>query len=203
MDRYYANPNHCRECGELIPVPNGIKVQFVRVKRFCNRSCANRFNNREVSRRRPKGYTGSMHRRASDSPNRIKPSTCVRCGRTTYSRDGRRKFCVDCYKLFRFPGGVRFADLTKGDLFARRSNWQSARNSIRLHAQQTFIQSGRPAECFVCKYATHVDIAHRRAVSDFPETTTMKEINDISNLVPLCPNHHWELDHGLLQLPPE
>jgi predicted restriction endonuclease len=23
-------------------------------------------------------------------------------------------------------------------------------------------------------------------------------VNELSNLVALCPNHHWELDHGLL-----
>lgn len=26
----------------------------------------------------------------------------------------------------------------------------------------------------------------------------MEEINDINNLIGLCPNHHWELDHNLL-----
>jgi hypothetical protein len=25
-------------------------------------------------------------------------------------------------------------------------------------------------------------------------------VNSLDNLVGLCPNHHWEFDHGLLQL---
>ena len=28
----------------------------------------------------------------------------------------------------------------------------------------------------------------------------IKVVNDLSNLVNLCPNHHWELDHGMLNL---
>jgi len=63
-----------------------------------------------------------------------------------------------------------------------------------------FEQSGSPAACQICGYSLHVEIAHRRPVSDFPDSATMKEINDIANLIILCPNHHWEFDHGLLNL---
>jgi len=37
-------------------------------------------------------------------------------------------------------------------------------------------------------------------VSDFPDAALIAEINDIANLVALCPNHHWEFDHGVLTL---
>ena len=30
--------------------------------------------------------------------------------------------------------------------------------------------------------------------------TTIEEINNINNLIGLCPNHHWEYDNGLLEL---
>jgi hypothetical protein len=49
--------------------------------------------------------------------------------------------------------------------------------------------------CVRCGYAIHVDIAHRMAVSAFPDTATVVEINALDNLMPLCPNHHWEHDH--------
>ena len=35
---------------------------------------------------------------------------------------------------------------------------------------------------------------------DFDDNNTIAEINDISNLIGLCPNHHWEYDNGLLDL---
>jgi len=35
-----------------------------------------------------------------------------------------------------------------------------------------------------------VEIAHIKAVSEFGDSATLKEINHIDNLVGLCPNHH-------------
>ena len=53
-------------------------------------------------------------------------------------------------------------------------------------------------ECSVCGYSTHVEACHIRPVSDFPQDATVGEINDRSNLMYLCPNHHWEFDHGMI-----
>lgn len=55
-------------------------------------------------------------------------------------------------------------------------------------------------KCAVCEYTNHVEVAHIKAVSSFPDTATIREVNDPSNLVGLCPNHHWEFDNGLLTL---
>jgi hypothetical protein len=41
-------------------------------------------------------------------------------------------------------------------------------------------------------------VCHRRDVADFPDTATVREINALSNLVGLCPTHHWEFDNGCL-----
>ena len=38
-------------------------------------------------------------------------------------------------------------------------------------------------------------MAHIKAVSDFNDDTLISEINDIDNLIALCPNHHWEYDN--------
>jgi hypothetical protein len=54
--------------------------------------------------------------------------------------------------------------------------------------------------CAVCGYDKHVETAHIKAVASFPDTATIREINAPSNLVGLCPNHHWEFDNGLLEL---
>jgi predicted restriction endonuclease len=45
-----------------------------------------------------------------------------------------------------------------------------------------------------------VEVAHIKAVSNFSEDSLISEINDISNLIGLCPNHHWEYDNGLLDI---
>ena len=49
-------------------------------------------------------------------------------------------------------------------------------------------------------YNKHIEIAHKKAVSDFDDSATIAEINDINNLIALCPNCHWEFDNGLLKL---
>lgn len=50
--------------------------------------------------------------------------------------------------------------------------------------------------CQVCGY--NIEVAHKRAINTFPETATVGEVNAPENLLTLCPNCHWEFDHGLL-----
>lgn len=49
--------------------------------------------------------------------------------------------------------------------------------------------------CEVCGYDKHVEIAHIKAVSSFPDTATIAEINSPDNVKGLCPNCHWEFDN--------
>jgi len=88
--------------------------------------------------------------------------------------------------------------VSKSELFSNRKNWQSARTAIRKLADAEFKRSNKPQECAICGYNKHIEIAHIKAVSEFPNDALISEINDISNLVALCPNHHWEFDNGLL-----
>ena len=76
-------------------------------------------------------------------------------------------------------------NMTKGELFGCRKNWQSARTAIRKLADSIF-------------YNKHIEIAHIKGVSEFSDDSLVSEINDINNLVALCPNHHWEFDSGQL-----
>jgi predicted restriction endonuclease len=73
---------------------------------------------------------------------------------------------------------------------------------VRSHARKVFAESGKPKKCAVCGYDKHVEICHVREIATFPPETPVREINDLTNLVALCPNHHWELDHGLLRVGP-
>ena len=88
--------------------------------------------------------------------------------------------------------------MTKGELFANRKNWQSARTAIRKLADSTYKNSNKPRKCAVCGYNKHIEIAHIKGVSEFGDENLISEINDINNLVALCPNHHWEFDSGML-----
>lgn len=89
---------------------------------------------------------------------------------------------------------------TKGELFSDRKNWQSARSSIQKLAREIFKYYNEKPKCAVCGYSNHVEVAHIKAVSEFDDNTTIKEINSIDNIIGLCPNHHWEYDNGILKL---
>lgn len=87
---------------------------------------------------------------------------------------------------------------TKKEIFEERKNWQSARTAIRKVANSIFDEYNIPKKCIICGYDKHIEIAHIKAVSEFSDDTLISEINDINNLAPLCPNHHWEFDNGIL-----
>ena len=89
---------------------------------------------------------------------------------------------------------------TKGELLSERKNYQSYRSSIRKLAEKVYKDSGKEFKCAICGYDKHIEIAHIKAVSDFPDDTSIAEINNINNLIGLCPNHHWEFDNGILKL---
>lgn len=120
----------------------------------------------------------------------------------------KREYCNDCLKtlrantLFKRFGTtpILFQNLSKGELFSRRKNYQSARSAIVKHAYLVFKQSGKSEVCACCGYDKYVEICHHQSVSSFPDDALIITINDISNLIPLCRNHHWEFDHGLLSL---
>lgn len=91
------------------------------------------------------------------------------------------------------------AGVTKGDLFQKRSGYQSARSSIQRHARLVYAKSDMPKNCVICGYAPHYEVCHIKAVSEFEDTALIvNDINCLANLVGLCPNHHWEYDHDLL-----
>lgn len=89
---------------------------------------------------------------------------------------------------------------TKGELFCNRKNWQSARSAITKNAEKVFFENNIKPKCAICGYENHVEVAHIKAVADFCDDTPIYEINALSNLIGLCPNHHWEYDNGLLKL---
>lgn len=89
---------------------------------------------------------------------------------------------------------------TKGEIFKKGKNWQAARSSIQHLARREFFGNNPSPKCAICGYDKHVEVAHIKPVSGFSDEATMREINSFSNLIGLCPNHHWEFDNGLLKL---
>jgi DNA-directed RNA polymerase subunit M/transcription elongation factor TFIIS len=189
LAKYYANPHRCLFCNKVIDVPEGVQVSSIKSKRFCNRSCAGFYNN------------AHFHHNT-----RVSTSVCSNCGAIVNlkkQKNGgypKRKYCDTCLRLVHANGNSLVMNYNKGEHFGRHKNWQSARSMIQRHARRVYLHSGLPRKCRVCGYDNHIEISHLIPVKSFASDTSLMVINAISNLIPLCPNHHWEYDEGLLRL---
>lgn len=69
---------------------------------------------------------------------------------------------------------------------------------VRIRARYKY--RNQITECQNCRYNKHVEVCHIKPISSYPKDTMIDEINDISNIVFLCPNCHWEFDNGILSV---
>jgi len=141
--------------------------------KFCSRRCAAIYTNKLAPKRKPAHYF------------------CQVCGIET---GHRRKFC-DLHQ----PNSLRSYDHVMLGEIRQQAKYQ-ANALIRRLARRAYTESNLPYRCYICGYSTHVEICHIRAIQSFPDSALISWVNSPSNLVALCPNHHWEFDHGQLSL---
>ena len=139
--------------------------------KFCNHSCAARYNN--------------VH-----YPKRVLQGACTKCENPAHA--GRR-YCQRC----RPPGQIHCKYTTLGDI-ATVHNRSDRASIVRNYARRVLLAAGHTA-CAICGYHKHIDCAHRIPVASFPLDARISDVNSVENLVPLCPTHHWEYDHGQLE----
>lgn len=185
---YLKNPNLCKNCNKSILPRNGEAISVAKIRKFCSQTCSAIYNNSVT--------TGKVKRIA-------KKRLCEICSVDISNSKPHIKICPLCNNINK-KNKIELAYLeaskeTKGHIFKRSANWQSARTTIRVLANKNYDRFGKVRECKICKYNLHVEISHIRAVSDFPDDATIAEINKINNLVALCPTHHWEFDNGYLE----
>jgi 5-methylcytosine-specific restriction endonuclease McrA len=141
--------------------------------KFCSTSCAAKYNNRIRPKRKRRRYF------------------CKSCGVET---GNRRNYCTSCN-----PTKPRdFSNVTLAEIRSRTRYQANA--WIRNLARRAYYASDKPQHCVQCGYSRHIEVCHLKSIQDFPESTTISVINSLDNLVALCPNCHWELDHGILSL---
>jgi hypothetical protein len=169
-------PHSCIKCG--LPTTN---------PKFCSRSCA-------------ASITGSTH------PKRVHhrtPQTCADCGEIYYRSKSHAatRICQTCLAFQRnnrAHRGLKLGALMKTpSLKGKHPSWRSAH--IRI-LNRLWNASMLKLSCTKCEYSIHVELAHIRDITSFPDSATLGEINEPSNVVQLCRNCHWEFDHGLCSI---
>lgn len=143
--------------------------------KFCSKSCSASKNN-------------------SDFPKRTRRCFCDDCGKYMRSRKFNQSKCKKCKDrefLERF-GEKKISDFSSTYARHRYQN-------VRLHAHRVAKLHGLERRCKICGYDKHVHLSHKKPIASFSKNTRLFVVNNIKNLGYLCPNHHWELDAGLLK----
>lgn len=204
IDEYNQNPNLCLNCGGPILAPYNKTLRETKVKKFCNKSCAAQYNNknRKYSRARinlmpDEELIDAFLQSSSISEFAEKIGYNRETLKEDYVIKRLNALEINLNDLKQRTRDRMFSTYTKGEAFALRKSWQSVRSSIARLAREEYQKSDRPKHCIVCGYP-HYEVAHIKAVSDFSDDTLISDINSIDNLIGLCPNHHYEYDNGIL-----
>ena len=172
----------CGQCGET--VRRYLADKDLRDINFCSRSCSASFNNKLKPKRKPEGK-------------------CRTCGDSITSG---RTFCVECQKKHREECIAKKKALcvrnqkTLGEAKNTTGRPANLYSGVRFNARAEMVAAKIPKVCAACGYSKHVQCCHKKAISSFPPETLIGVVNALSNLVWLCPNCHWEFDHGQLEL---
>lgn len=157
----------CKKCQSPIP-------KHKRYNQFCGLSCSSSYNN-----------THSLKRVGPDK-------LCKTCGIVIGKRwCTTKRYC----ELHRKPDTVSNRTVKEYlDTYTSRTT-SNRYCGIRNIARRIMQASTVERVCQACGYKKHVEVCHIKSISSFPLDTLITEINDISNLMYLCPNCHWEFDH--------
>lgn len=144
--------------------------------KFCSRSCSATFINKILPKRKP-------------------TRKCIWCDDIVMS--SRHSRCKECQEKYLKTRREHIEQLTLAE--ARRDHWpiKNKFDYIRVNTRYHFKDlAAKP--CYICGYDKHVELCHIRPIVDFPDDAKIKEINCYGNIIPLCRNHHWELDHEMI-----
>ena len=145
-------------------------------KIFCSHSCSASFNNIGIAR------------------NPAKIRICKKCNN---NYKGQSRYCSDCSKKS-VEYYKSFTIKEYQEKLSMQGKHRSWRNAQIRDFNRSWNKNLKKIPCQVCGYSKHIEFAHIKAISSFPEDSTLGEVNDPTNILILCPNHHWELDNGKL-----
>lgn len=104
--------------------------------------------------------------------------------------DFRANICFNCQHTFDDVWSKRTIEYVLVTTHHRSSAFARIRDNARSVAKKVHKYS-----CIKCGYSKHIEIAHIKSIASFPLDTLISTVNHPDNLVPLCPNCHWEYDN--------
>lgn len=146
-----------------------------------------------VCRRKTSNPKYCSHSCAAKRNNKLypkrKPNThkCKKCDKLIRVS---RMHCKDCREK---------TNQTLRDIMYLLHHKSSAFAIVRSRARSKLKSLGIKS-CINCGYDKHIEACHKKPISSFYLDTKISVINDSKNLIPLCPNCHWEFDKGILNI---
>lgn len=215
IDEYNQNPNLCKFCNKPLIAPYDKRLYDTLKKQFCSISCAAKFNNLKQSNiqknndriitlidsKSDEEIIDAFNNSSSITEFGYKLGYKCKIGKSKALCKKLEYLGLNINEIDKTPV-IKILQLTKKELFNKYDNWQTARSSIQKYARIVYQNSNRPKYCICCGYDKHYEVAHIKAVSDFDDESLISEINDINNLIALCPNHHWEYDNTDFDITP-
>lgn len=149
--------------------------------KFCSKSCSAKETNK--------------------IPKRKLIRTCTNC--TNIVRNYKSTLCETHFQQRSIEYKEYLQNLTIADYFDRdcikrlhpSSKFAHIRGLCRVAHKNLLLKP-----CHNCGYNKHVELCHIKALSSFPPTAKINEVNASENIIQLCPNCHWEFDKGLITL---
>lgn len=144
---------------------------------YCSRSCAATYNNKVVIKRKITTERKCKYCNQSLGMGYRGPKVCIECSHNS----------VDWYTI---------------TLKEYRDKYGTAQLHSRLrNLSRAIYKKHKLSEiCVKCGYNKHIQVCHIKPQKDFLETESIGLVNELTNLIGLCPNCHWEFDHGLLKI---
>lgn len=175
---HYSNSiiKPCKNCNKEVKRTQGELKKVINV--FCSISCSATYNNKAFPKKPPaiKYYCkcGTSMRKNS--------KVCSKCV-SLRSSDIKTKSLKQYTEMLSLKG--------------KHPSWAMAH--VRLF-NRSWNKNLTELPCQFCKYEYHTELCHIKPVSSYDDNATLGEINDPSNILVLCPNHHYEFDSGKLAL---
>jgi 5-methylcytosine-specific restriction endonuclease McrA len=165
------NIKKCKCCGTEFSAKDSRRI-------YCSSSCAAKIN-------------GKLF------PKRKMTKKCKECGKLIASC---YTYCPDCIQSNKHLKSKKLLRDMTIEEFENRSEWRGSNRYSHIRYDSRKTAESIPNACKVCGYSKHVEVCHVKPISSFPKTTLIKDVNEIENLIKLCPNCHWEFDNNILKL---
>lgn len=176
---------NCKNCGEFFASFKS-KGKYAL---FCTKHCARMYE----SYKRKKREKINKSKKIINKIKRVR-GFCKTCGGPVSGANSI--VCMKCRKEFLSNENDK---RTIKEIISK-SNYKGSHRyqKIRNYAKKNM--ANKEKICEICGYKVYVEICHKRSISNFSLSDTLEEVNNINNLIYLCPNHHIELDLGLLKI---